>query len=267
MPSILRRRKEAAWDLLQDSLFAPSLGASVPGAAGGIAAYAAAVAALNPILWYRFRETSGTAIANSGSLGATGNSVWTPGAGALGQTGRLGLIEAYDFDALASFGQTPINAAFSALTDITEMWLVKADGNGEGNSGTLHAFGTGNAHELRLIVGMFLIALVQYSVTVSLRTTTAAVPTGSWVWLIHRHRSSDKLSRTYITAPGATVTEAASAAPTAGSGTISTQASDYFIGNRSGANRTWDGLIDEHLLFGSELSIADIQQIVNLSAV
>lgn len=251
----------------------PTLGQALRRGFGGggggkpiVDTYTPAVVALAPVLWYKFNETSGTAVTNYGSLGAPGNGVWTAGVGALGQTGKLGANNAYSFDGANSQVQTTINAAFSALTDFTVLALVKANTTGEAASGAIRSFGVGNAHQLRLGAGS-LLSTVDYDVTDSLQITTAAFPLTSWVWAVEVHSSGTKKSVLYMPAPGDTVSAAALSTDTAGANNIVAQAVDLFIGNRSGQNRTWDGLIDEFILLNFAATVPQIQSVITASAI
>lgn len=228
---------------------------------GATVSYAAYIASLAPVLWYKFNETSGTTVINYGSAPSS-NAAWTAGAGALGQTGQLGANNAYDLDGLASIAQVTNNAAWNALQDFTFCALVKADSNGEGNVGTMYAYGTGNQHEFRLTAGMGLLANVLYSGGQINAITTTTINTGVWYWLMMLMPSTTKQIRVFITPPGGTLTEAAYSGQGIGSGTITTRVDDLFLGNRSGASRTWDGLIDEEILFGTALTTTQLQDIV-----
>lgn len=107
---------------------------------GGLS-YANYMASLNPLIWLRLRETSGTAPVNSGSLSVT--NVWTPGAGALGQTGKLGANEAYSFDALVSRIRITNNATLAAMTTQKWAFLAQIATLGEGSLGHLFGWASG----------------------------------------------------------------------------------------------------------------------------
>lgn len=228
--------------------------------------YANLIASLTPLVWLKFNETSGTTIVNYGSLGAACNAVWTAGVGALGQTGQLGANNAYDFDGANSIAQITNNAGINGLANFTYLFLAKADTTGEGGAGTLYDWGAGNIHELRFNTGK-LIAHVDYDVTDAAQQTAADIPLTSWLWFGSRHNSTTKKTKLYMTAPGATIaSEAYGVADTTGANTVVAQVVDLFLGNRSGQNRSWDGLIDEILIFGYELTDVQHQAIVTASA-
>jgi len=228
--------------------------------------YEAAITALNPVLWYKFNETSGTTVINYGSLGATGNGVWTPGVGALGQTGRLGANHAYSFDALDSMVRVTYDASFGALTDFTVMALVKAATTGEGTNAAIYSMSFG-LQTLRLNAGK-LRAACDYNTVDALGDVTANFPLTTWNLPTQAHfGSTTKKSIVYQPAPGATVAAEALSTDTAGSTTFvpGGVGVDLFIGNREGQTRTFDGLVDEFYWFPSTLTLAQIQNIVTLS--
>lgn len=96
------------------------------------------IAALSPILWYRFDETSG-AVVNYGSLGSTGNGTVagtgiTQGASGITTTGstETGRVEVAN------------NAAFNALQDVT--WIFRGTFTGAGNGSVARLFQLGSAN-------------------------------------------------------------------------------------------------------------------------
>lgn len=233
---------------------------------GRTLSYTELITSLAPLVWLKFNETSGTTIVNYGSIGAACNAAWTADVGALGQTGQLGANQAYDFDGANSIAQITNNAGINGLANFTYLFLAKADTVGEGTAGTLYNWGSGNSHELRFNPPGKLIAHVDYDVTDAAQQTNADIPLTTWLWFGSRHNSTTKKTKLYMTAPGATiVSEPYGGADTTGANSVVTQVADLFIGNRSGQNRTWDGLIDEFLIFGYELTDAQHQAIVTAS--
>jgi hypothetical protein len=218
---------------------------------------------LDPVIWYRLRETSGTSPANSGSASLT--ATWTPGAGALGQTGKLGANEAYDFDALVSKIAIADNAAIQALATYTIIGLVHADGFGENNAGEIIHLGALNAFRATGTAGRFTMVFDTGSTDATSTSTDGFLTTGAWLAIFGTYDDAgDRRARLYKGVAGV-VTEATYSAQTAATGSRVAPVG-AIIGNFSDV-RTWDGLIDEIIVCNRVLTSAEMLQYTQLAGV
>lgn len=227
------------------------------------------IVSLNPLEWLSFREISGTSLRNRGSL-LNANGTWTPGAGALGQVGQLGANDAADFDGAASLVTINYNAGLDGLTAFTIAALVKADGAGEGNVGTIYTWGNNNTTATLRFVGAsraFFFAH-RYNTTSMQTVTTTALSIGQWYWVFGTYnQSGDRFGRIYISSGGAAVEAAYSGAPApiASVGTVTINGVAPIVGNLALASNTWDGLIDEVMWFNRVLTQDEMNNIVQKS--
>jgi Concanavalin A-like lectin/glucanases superfamily len=231
--------------------------------------YATYIASLAPIEWLRFNEPSGTTVVNYGSL-TNANATFTPGSGAVAQTGQLGAVEAYDFDGAASLATITYNAALDGLTAFTFAALVKADSAGEGNVGTIYTWGNNNTTATLRFVGAsraFFFAH-RYATTSMQTVTTTALATGQWYWVFGTYdQSGDRFGRIYISSGGTAVEAAYSGAPApiASVGTVTVNGVAPIVGNLALASNSWDGLIDEVMWFNRVLTQTEMNNIIQKS--
>lgn len=226
--------------------------------------YAAAVRALNPLLWLRFNEIGGAAALNFGSLGAALNGA-VSGATTLGQSGQPGLNEAYDLDGATSLVSVNQLGALS-LPAFTFAILCRPDSAGEGDAGRFYDFGTtslrfagfsgtsGPQTRIRAIVA---------ASTASADTfTTYTITPGAWAWFfITYNDAGDRLARVYRNG-----VEMSYSTQTAASGTLTTYPTQAFqIGNRGLLDATFDGRIDEALKFSRVLTPAEMMLLASAS--
>lgn len=220
--------------------------------------WASYVASLNPLLWYRLRETSGDA-ADSGSLGLLG----TVSGCTQNQAGKLGAApEAYSWDAVDDVITTANHAGWANLTEQEYTFLCFPVSAGEGNAGRFTQ--TGGVTQARMAAATRTIrATIQYSGTSasSISTTTLAASTWQLVSFSYSE-STDRLIHMYING----VEVSYSGAPTASVGTLTASASPLTWGNVSALTGTWDGLFDEMLLT-APLTTAQRNRLVSLSGV
>lgn len=265
MPTPDRRRKEAAinllgligWPQIGVEPVTPSLIAETPGGQS----YADYIASLAPLLWLRLRETSGTSVANSGSLGGSGT--WTAGSGALGQTGKLGANEALLFDGSVSkivSADNPKTPAFTACG------LAFGNSQGENSAGAiLHTGQQASDNTLRVSGAGAITSGVDTDSTDAVTTSVnGAFETGKWIWYFATYDDNgDRKIYLYKGLAGALSNIVSS--QTAATG-IRSNSGGYQVGNFSDV-RTWDGLIDEVLLFPRILTSGEMLRIIQLSGV
>lgn len=244
---------------------------SIPGSKTLAEQYFDYVTGLAPLLWLRLRETSGTTVANSGSVAASGT--WTPGVGAVGQTGRFGANEAYDFDALDSKIQfTSANiAALNSLTTQRWAFLLNADSLGETGNGILALYGNDFGHHfVRLASSNRLVANIETSGTDGSAITSndeVSDLIGGWRWIFMDYDDGDAMGlgrkiRLFKSVPGSgVITPLALGTDIPATGTITTQTADLVIGNFTGQTRTFDGKMDEVIIQSGLWTTAIMQQI------
>ena len=260
MPTPLRKRKEAAWELLTGDLFAPPFGSG----GGASNPYEDYVNALAPEYWRRYRETSGTVGLNSGSLGGT--TTWTPGAGALGQIGQLGANEAYDFDGALSKDSFPITPTMANAVEFGVAILNFPDTLGETTTGILYCYGDlGGAFMLRYSgAAGTLVGRVDYA-TDAITLTSTALPLGAWSWIFANYsESGDRKLHLYRGVAGV-VTEFAYTTNTASVGAFSPPAVPFVVGAQANQSQTWDGKIDEVIWKNRPLTATEMLNLTLLS--
>ncbi len=234
---------------------------------------------LNPLVGLHLRETSGTVPANYGRLSVT--TLWTPGTGALGQTGKLGAADAYSFDALNSRIRIVNNATLAALTTQKWAWLVRINGLGESNLGSLFGWGAGagGANLNYLIVQ----ATNRLAAQINTDGTDAAsiandnqiadiIGAGIFAWIFMDYDDADALGngrriRLFKGINGA-ATQLTLGTNTAATGTVITMgANNLGVFTNDAQSLTSNGLIDEAFIDDSLWTAAQMQTIVALTGV
>src|SRR5690606_28615016 len=126
---------------------------------------------------------------------------WTAGAGALGQNGYFNNVNAYDFDALVSSVAIPSNAGIQNLAAFTIVALVRPDGLGEGNAGTIFHLGATPSGGLRFATSNVLGFSVDTDTTDAVAVTNnpaTALTLGNWALLFGTYDDAgDRLPRIY----------------------------------------------------------------------
>lgn len=243
--------------------------------------YAAARAyleSLNPLVGLHLRETEGTAPANYGRLNVT--TLWTPGAGALGQTGKLGPNDAYSFDALLSRIRLVNNATLAAMTTQKYLFLARINSLGEGSLGHLFGWGAGagGANLNYLIVQ----ATSKLAAQINTDGTDAAavannsqiadiIGAGIFAWIFMDYDDANALGNgrriRFFKGVGGVVTQLTLATNTAATGSvISMGANNLGIFTNDAQSFTSDGVIDEAFIDDSLWTADQMQTIATLTA-
>lgn len=230
---------------------------------------------LNPLVGLHLREGSGTVPANYGRLSVT--TLWTPGVGALGQTGKLGPVEAYSFDALNSRIRIVNNATLAAMTTQKYGFLCKINSLGEGNLGHLFGWSAGaagaNLNYLIVQATNKLNALINTDGTDAIATANNnqvadIIGAGVWAWLFMDYDDAGTRKIRLFKGLNGTVTTLSLATDQAATGSvISMGANNLGIFTNDGQSFTSDGLIDEVLIDDSLWTAAQMQTIVSLTGV
>lgn len=226
--------------------------------------YALIAASLNPLLWYKFNEPSGTTVINYGSLGSGQNGTYSNAT--LAQTGQLGAGQAALWNGITTYVQVPATAALETPTARTWCFLHNPTSGGEGNNGRLYNWANAGNALFQTNVNKVLYALIATSATTATSLTPSNFITlSAWQWsFITYDDAGDRKIRFYKGVSGA-VTEATYSTQTAATGTLAATGGDLFIGNRQLADQTYDGLIDEVIMCNSILTTAQMLQMTLLS--
>lgn len=233
--------------------------------------YAAYVASLAPLLWRKFNEASGTTVINYGSLGS-GNATWTPGVGAVGQTGQLGTQHAYLYDALDSITTGPTSTSINNATAITHAVLLKIATAGEANLGYITTDnGQNRSFSIASGVTPFRLSWAVWCTSGFAQVITSAgqgIDANTWTWLFTTFDNADGVRKCHIyKGLSSAVAELTYATDTAAPGALSNASGALEIGNRAAADRALDGYIDEHLFWNRALTPAEMTQITLLTGV
>jgi len=186
----------------------------------------------------------------------------------LGQTGKLGANEAFDFNGTTSLLSIANKASINALTRFGKAWLVNLDNAGEANGGHFFRFGDG-VTQLQILSSNTLFGRVDYNTTDASATTHAGqLPTfGRWEWVFMNYDETiNRKVHLYRGVNGA-VTEYTYSAQPASEGTRVTETTALILGNRTSADVTIDGKMDEFILRTTPFSTAEMQIIVALTGV
>lgn len=227
--------------------------------------YEAAVTALAPAMWLRLRETSGTTVANSGTTAA---GTFTPGTGAVGQTGQLGANEAFRFDGADSKISVPASVLINNLTDFTWAVLCNFATAGENGAGNLLVDAGGNRILALISATPFRLNWqVWHTSDFSTRISAAGVQNitaNTWAWVFATYTAADKTPRLYVGRSGA-VNELTYSTSTISVNALANSSGAMLTGNNNANTRTVDGLIDEAIIFPSVLTTAQMLSIVQAS--
>jgi hypothetical protein len=206
------------------------------------------IATLSPVLWLRLQETSGNPV-NSGS--ATLTVVKT--ALTQGVTGKLGANEAATWDGLTSL--ITITAAAPILSPTSFEWVFLANpvSAGEGNTGIYFRYGFDVQAAYPQSGGTTLNFFVDYSTTDALYSIAIPTLNAGYRTFFFSHDGATKQSIIKV-ATGGTLSAPAPIANTTGVGTFNPPTANLIIGNNSIASATFDGSMDEVILFNRILT-------------
>lgn len=232
--------------------------------------YALIAASLNPLLWYKFNEPSGTTVINYGSLGS-GNGTFTPGVGAVAQTDSMGVQEAYDFDGADSKVTGPTSTSINNATAFSVALKVKADTSGEATNGYLWSDNGGNrvllitsgaSSPYRLSFGVWCTTMQALAVT----AVASGVIQSDDMWVFGTYdNAGDRTPHIYFGNAGA-LAEASYSTATPASNTLANASGALLLGNNSSNVRTWDGLFGEFLFFNRILTATEMLNLTQASA-
>lgn len=230
----------------------------------GSISYSDYIASLAPLLWHKYNEPSGATATNYGSLGSGQNGTYSNAT--LAQTGQLGAGQAALWNGTTTYVQISATAALETPTARTWCFLHNPTSGGEGGNGRL--FNWANAGNLlfQTNVNKVLYALIATSGVVPTSLTPSNFVTlSTWQWSFMTYDDAGDRKIRFYKGIGGAVTEATYSTQTAGTGTLSASGGDLYIGNRQLADGTYDGLIDDLVMFNYVLTTAQMLQITTLS--
>lgn len=232
---------------------------------GASPTFEAYIASLSPLIYFKHDETSGAPV-NYGSasgLNITASNI------TYSQDGKTGTGQAQDFNGTTTIITIANDTAFQAanldaLEDQTWCFLVRPDTTGELNYGQLFAFDTAvalNHGNLGFHNGNVLSSRVNCDTTGGYSHTTTGVTLGEWTWIIKTYsHTGDRKVRIY-TAAGGTVTEAQYDNQITSVGNVTPEVDPLFIGTRTSAGLTFDGLFDRTLCFDKVLTQTQLEKL------
>lgn len=229
--------------------------------------YAAFVASLDPVLWYRKRETSGSVVVNDGSLGNAQDG--TNVNATIAQTGQLGANEAYAYNGSDSI-VTIASGSYSNFTAWTWAVLVNRTNKGEGSSGSFVHYGNrGNDRFGFSSVGANSVEgrrSFSGANAVSIAPSAFMLGTGEWMWFFYTFSTADNTIRIYRGSGGAVTQPGAYISQTAGTGTLTNFSASLILGNQANNSASaFNGLYDEAIYFDAILTSDEMLDITTLS--
>lgn len=229
-------------------------------------------AQLGAILDMRFQVTTGVTEINRGTGGSALNGT-IGGTTTLGQTGKLGVNEAFLYDGATSLVTVPNQASLASLTTWTYVYLVNPATAGELTFGTFSAWGNGNGtdKEHYLTFGGALTSLqagiFNTTPTEFITATTTGLSASAWSLVFWTYANAgDRKAHVYKGVSGA-VNEFAYSAQPALTGTYKAPTHDLILGNFSTQALTFDGLFDWVLVFDKVLTSAEMLNLVRVTGV
>lgn len=229
--------------------------------------YAATILYFTPLIWLRCDETVGTTAEDSSSNNYDGTISGSPALGQTGLSAETGTSFLFDGD--DSRIQIPNNAALQALGAFTFAFLGNPLTIGKSNQGALFVFGNADVTEHFLIhtPGLRLFFVVRHTGGNMLaETVDNAVLLNTPAWYFAVYDPSTKTGKIYRGNGGA-LTTLALGTNTAGPGTAISQTNLLNVGNVSTTAFTYDGYIDEALVFPSMLTVQQMTDIVLLTGI
>lgn len=201
--------------------------------------------------WWRMRDTSGTTVVNSGSIGSAIDltaTAWT-----MAQAGQLGAGEAGLSDGATTRLQCANNATLAGYTTWEIFLLANATGIGEGNVGTYLSWGDGATQpsiRINTNVNNLFIRLRNTAPSSFDTITSAGIALNAWYMIfVAFDNAGDRKAHFYIGKNGA-VTEPAYNAQPAMTGTYAVPSSTFQLMNIAGQTQTFAGLMDEAGVIG-----------------
>jgi hypothetical protein len=218
---------------------------------------------VQPALWMRHQEVSGTTIADSSGNGRNGT--LTLGAGALGQDGQSGINEAILADGSTTRIQIPSNAALKTA-EFTLAFLCKPTSSGEGAIGAWFSYSDAGDTALRFSFSNNVLVFSVGATGAGLAQTnsTTVVTLNQWQW-IFATLSADKLPRIYKGRLGV-LTQFSYTTQTAWSGTQNGAAILNLL-NNAAQSRSFAGLMDESIYIAGTPSLTVMQNLIDLRGV
>lgn len=226
-------------------------------------------------------DVAGTDVTMSGSsVKLTGRQDGLITSATIAQIGKFGANHAYNFDGIDDL-LTIIDAPGTLSAMTTQKWafLAKADGLGESDVGTFMITGNQAAEGDRLILGLVDTGRIRATIDTSATQANAVSSNNeisdcltNWAWYFIDFDDADILGNgrkiRIFKGLNGVVTQITLGTDTAATGVVSSPTTDFIVGNRANATRTFDGLMDEVIgVSGSVWSNSEMQTLVNFAGV
>jgi hypothetical protein len=171
-----------------------------------------------------------------------------------------------DFNGTTDMGLVSQQSSINDLSTLTICSWIRPDSIGENTGRLLHR---GNAGADRKLINLFATNCLRFIVARASVTADAQGNTGltygNWYFVACTYDETDG-PRIYIASPGGSIAESGYTSRAVGSGsTTSDSTHQPVIGNRNQASgdRSWDGVIAEHMWFNSILSLEEMRIVMN----
>lgn len=249
-------------------MFGPLLGNITPLAVSQRIILSRFIRATAPELWFKFNEPLlSTTLVNYGSLAShngTGTNTVSGQAGALSNPG------AWQFNSGANAIINLAGGAFLNNPAWTHCMLMNVPNAGQNGSGSFWSTSSGGAYHSRF--GLNSLNTIRCERTTTATTAVAessatALTANVTAWVFWTFTTTDMIIHEYVGKSG-TLTEVTYSTHTTGTGSLSDRSADTFVlGNETGLNNGWFGLMMHYMEYNKVLSTAQMTRIVQLSRV
>lgn len=216
---------------------------------------------------YKMQQTAGTNEPNAGSLGSAVDMTIT--STTLGQTGKLGVNEAYLFDGANSRLQAANNATLAGKLAWEYVFLLNPSSAGEVNTGAF--FWWGNGGEFLMVFNSIISQLACFLTNTTPATITTTTTTGltadTWATLFVAYDDAGDRKIHIRKGVAGAVTEYGYGAQPALTGTYKAQTGVLSLFNRSDQGRTFAGLADFAGVVDGNLTVEQRLKITQLAGV
>jgi hypothetical protein len=224
--------------------------------------YAQYIASLNPLLWHKHNDPSGTTGTNSGSLGSGQNGTYSNAT--LAQAGQLGAGEAVSWNGTTTFMSVPNSASVDGIATFTWAFLHNLSSAGEGTLSRLYCWGDSGSALLSMNTAQVVAGVPATGAASSVANSFFTF--GAWQWTFMTYDDTgDRRIRLYKGLAGGSLTELTYGTQTAATGTLTVTGSTLYIGNRANNDRTIAGLVDEDMFFNKLLTTDQMTEIMRAS--
>jgi hypothetical protein len=230
---------------------------------GGLPTWEQLQAQLAPLVWLKLNESSGDPI-NHGSLaGLTISQANCTQA----QAGVIGAADAYSFNGSTSRIQINTDGTLDDLAPFEIVYICKPASAGESNVGHFWRWGaTSNTRAGYQSSGSQVFFFVDYGTT-DAQKVIAAPAFGDWQAYFFSHDNANTPNARIFLGDAGVVTEPTPTSNVNQAGSIVAGTSNLFLGNNTASTNTFDGLIDEILIYNRVLTTEERTLITQVAGV